>query len=143
MKTNFILWKASILINLNWPNVTIKEETNKIKFLICYIWYFVRRVEPFSLILPHSAQRKDLSYPKGIEGWAEEWYYIHQLTSQPPGPPEWIKPSRWRPQNIKSGISEQPLTRSSSNCKLKRRGPIKIKKCLKWRQPQMGDFLKI
>ena len=21
---------------------------------------------------------KDLSYPKGIKGWAEEWYYIHQ-----------------------------------------------------------------
>jgi hypothetical protein len=30
------------------------------------------------LLLPHSARRKDLSYPKGIEGWAEEWYYIHQ-----------------------------------------------------------------
>jgi hypothetical protein len=25
------------------------------------------------LILPHSARRKDLSYPRGIEGWAEEW----------------------------------------------------------------------
>ena len=32
----------------------------------------------FGKILPHSARRKDLSYPKGIKGWAEEWYYNHQ-----------------------------------------------------------------
>jgi hypothetical protein len=36
-----------------------------------------------------------------------------------------------RPQNIKSGISQQPLIGSSSNFKLKLRGPHKNKKCLK------------
>ena len=31
--------------------------------------------------LPHSARRKDLSYPKGIEGWAEEWLYFQSPVS--------------------------------------------------------------
>ena len=48
-----------------------------------------------------------------------------------------------RPQNIKSWISQQPLIGSSSNFKLKLRGPNKNIKCLKWRRPPMEDDLKI
>ena len=38
-------------------------------------------------VLPHSAQRKDLSYPKGIEGWAEELVLYSSVTSQPASQP--------------------------------------------------------
>ena len=48
-----------------------------------------------------------------------------------------------RPQNIKSLISQQPLIGSSSNLKLKLRGPNKNIKCLKLRRPPMEDDLKI
>ena len=48
-----------------------------------------------------------------------------------------------RPQNIKSWISQQPLIGSSSNFKLKLRGPNKNNKCLKWRRPPMEDDIKI
>ena len=48
-----------------------------------------------------------------------------------------------QPQNIKSWISQQPLIGSSSNFKLKLRGPNKNNKCLKWRQLPMEDDLKI
>ena len=37
--------------------------------------------------LPHSAQTKDLLYPKGIKGWAAEWYYIYQRVNQPANQP--------------------------------------------------------
>ena len=30
---------------------------------------------------------KTYPIPKGIEGWAEEWYYIHLKAGQPAGPP--------------------------------------------------------
>ena len=49
--------------------------------------------------------------------------------------------NRRQPQNIKSGISQQPLIGSSSNFKLKLRGPTQIHKCLKWRQPPIEDDL--
>ena len=49
---------------------------------------------------------------------------------------------RW-PQNNKSGISQQPLIRRSSNFKPKLRWPNQNWKCLKWRQPPMEDYLKI
>jgi hypothetical protein len=48
-----------------------------------------------------------------------------------------------RPQNIKSWISQQPLNGTSSNFKLKFRGPNKMKYCLKWIWPTMEDDLKI
>ena len=48
-----------------------------------------------------------------------------------------------RPPNIKSWISQQPLIGSSSNFKLKLRGPNQNKKYLKWRRPPMEDNLKI
>ena len=48
-----------------------------------------------------------------------------------------------QPQNIKSGISQQPLIGSSSNFKLKNRGLYQSKKCLKLRGPQIEDDLKI
>ena len=50
--------------------------------------------------------------------------------------------SRW-PKNIKSCVSQQPLIGSSSNFKLKLRGPNQNLKCLKWRRPPMEDDLKI
>ena len=48
-----------------------------------------------------------------------------------------------RPQNIKRWIFQQPLIRSSSNFKLKLRGPNQNQKCLKWRRPPMEDDIKI
>ena len=48
-----------------------------------------------------------------------------------------------RPPNIKSWISQQPLIGSSSNFKLKLRGPNQNQKYLKWRRPPMEDDLKI
>ena len=47
---------------------------------------------------------------------------------------------RW-PQNSKSWISQQPLTWSSSNLKLKLTGPNQNKKCLQLRQPPIEDDL--
>ena len=49
---------------------------------------------------------------------------------------------RW-PQNIKSWISPQPLIESSSNFKLRLRGPNQNWKWLKWTWPTMEDDLKI
>ena len=48
-----------------------------------------------------------------------------------------------QPQNIKSGISQQPLIGSFSNLKLKLRRPNQSQKCLKQRRPPMEDDLKI
>ena len=48
-----------------------------------------------------------------------------------------------RPQNIKSGISQQPLVGSYSNFKLKLWGPNHILKSSKWRWPPTEDNLKL
>ena len=48
-----------------------------------------------------------------------------------------------RPQNTESSISQQQLTGSSSNFKLKLRGPNQNKLFLKQRQPKMEEDLKI
>ena len=61
---------------------------------------------------------KTYPIPKGIEGWAEEWYYIHQLTGQPASHPDCLTS-----QNIQSGITHQPLVGSSPNFKLQLREP--------------------
>ena len=50
---------------------------------------------------------------------------------------------RRQPQNIKSWISQQPLIGSTSNFKLKLRGPNQNQKCLKRRGPTMGNDLKL
>ena len=70
------------------------------------------------IILPHSARRKDLSYPKGIEGWAEESVLYSSVTSQPASHPD-----RLTSKNILNGITHQPMVESSSNFKLKLREP--------------------
>ena len=49
---------------------------------------------------------------------------------------------RW-PQNIKRWISQQPLIGSSSNFKLKLRGPNQNLKLLKWWPPPLEDNLRI
>ena len=66
------------------------------------------------LVLPHSAQRKDLSISEPKDG----------LTS---GIKVISEPHRLSFQNIKSGISHQPLIGSSSNFKLKLRVPNQTK----------------
>jgi hypothetical protein len=69
--------------------------------------------------------------------WATEWQYNHsagQPASQPPNRLLWFL--------CKSKIFQQPLIGSSSNFKLKLKGPNQIQKCLKW-QPPMEDDLKI
>ena len=48
-----------------------------------------------------------------------------------------------RPQNIQSGICQQPLIGSSSNFKLKLRGPNQNQQYLKGRRPPMEEDLKI
>jgi hypothetical protein len=71
----------------NVKRKTIKDENNSDQIKSGYkslnlkmygMWGFggTKMFQGISL-LPHSARRKDLSYPKGIKGWAKEWYYIH------------------------------------------------------------------
>ena len=48
-----------------------------------------------------------------------------------------------RTQNIKRGISQQPLNGSFSKLKLKLRGTKQNQTCLKQRQPSMEDDFKI
>ena len=45
---------------------------------------------PF-ILLPHSAESKDLTYIKGIKGWAKDWLYIHQRASQPANQPAYLE----------------------------------------------------
>ena len=45
---------------------------------------------PF-ILLPHLAERKDLTYIKGIKGWAKDWLYIHQRASQPANQPTYLE----------------------------------------------------
>jgi hypothetical protein len=54
------------------------------------------------------------------------------------------KDIKWRrPQNMKSGIYQQPLVWSYSNFKLKLWVQIRVYKGIKWRQPPVEDDLKI
>ena len=48
-----------------------------------------------------------------------------------------------RPQNIKCGISQQPLIGSFSNLKHKLRRPNQNQKCLKQRRPPIEEDLQI
>ena len=53
-----------------------------------FVWLIcpIQARTPFWL-LPHLTKRKDLSYPKEIKEWAEDWFYIHQRASQPASQP--------------------------------------------------------
>ena len=48
-----------------------------------------------------------------------------------------------QPQNIKSGISQQPLIGSYSNFKLRLRQPKQSVQILQWRWPPMEDNLEL
>ena len=109
-------------------------------------------------VLPHSAQRKDLPYPKGMKDGPKSGCIFSLPASQPTAyltiylkwnisattdrifpniklklkepNRNWKLPimkttytGRW-PQNIKTGISQQPLIGSSSNFKLYVLGPV-------------------
>jgi hypothetical protein len=83
------------------------------------------------VILPHSARRKDLSYPKGIEGWAEEWHYFRPTASHPTTQPPDHLSYDWLCLSSQWSDLTQFLNFSSGH-------HTKDYNCFKWRPTQMG-----
>ena len=75
--------------------------SGQIRLTIIYFNYnLTKNVQPDIFIA--TGKRKELSYPKGIEGWVEEWYYIHQwpasqpASHQPARPPIFSNYLKWK-----------------------------------------------